>query len=297
MKGVKSSVKEISNCFRKLTRIMVDKMKNIIGIDKLKPENQNICSTDHATYKIIFLKTMYKQNERSSDQATNKYTIHYLKNIYIQETDTKNVKKIKRSVNCNQLSNTRKIKSSAKENVRNIDNTIKRIKMIEKSIRLIKNNKRKRECSAKENETTIDNTIQNKYKRIKLDENCKRINNKRKRISSTKVNDRKGINHTLKFICKRKKNDNITKRNTIEEPENITVSNYDECKSILKKERLCYKPIRKTSDTLLSLIYLQQINECIYNYLLNRLLIALTTNIVISAIKYQHILLCNVIYK
>ena len=290
MKGVKSSVKEISNCFRKLTRIMVDKMKNIIGIDKLKPENEKICSTDHATYKIIFLKTMYKQNERSSDQATNKYTRHYLKNIYIQETDTKNVKKIKRSVNCNQLSNTRKRKSSAIENVRNIDNTIKRIKMIENSIRLNKNNKRKRDCSAKENETTIDNTIQNIYKRTKIDENCKRINNKRKRISSTKVNDRKCIDHTLKFKCKRKKKDNITKRNTIEEPENITVSNYDECKSILKKERL-------TSDMLLSLIYLQQINECIYNYLLNRLLIALTTNIVISAINYQHILLCNVIYK
>ena len=187
MKGVKSSVKEISNCFRKLTRIMVDKMKNIIGIDKLKPEIKKICSTDHATYKIIFLKTMYKQNERSSDQATNKYTIHYLKNIYIQETDTKNVKKIKRSVNCNQLSNTRKRKSSAIENVRNIDNTIKRIKMIENSIRSNKNNKRKIECSAKENEITNGNTI----KRIKMIEKSIRLikNNKRKRECSAKENE------------------------------------------------------------------------------------------------------------
>ena len=53
-------------------------MKNIIGIDKkkLKPEKQQICSTGHA-YEIIFLKTMYKQNTRSSHQSTNNYTIQY----------------------------------------------------------------------------------------------------------------------------------------------------------------------------------------------------------------------------
>ena len=62
------------------------------------------------------------------------------------------MKKIKRSINGNQLSNTRKRKYCMIENVRNIDNTIKRIKMIEKIIRLNKNNKRKKECSAKENE-------------------------------------------------------------------------------------------------------------------------------------------------
>ena len=57
------------------------------------------------------------------------------------------MKKIKRIVNGNQLSNTRKRKSCMIKNVRNIDNTIKRIKMIEKSIRLNKNNKRKRDLS------------------------------------------------------------------------------------------------------------------------------------------------------
>ena len=93
--------------------------------------------------------------------------------------------------------------------------------------------------------------------------------------------------HTLKYICKRKKED-INKRNTIKEHEHSTLIDYDECTSILNKERL-------TPDMLLSLIYFQQINKCIYNYLINRLL--LTTKIVISAINHQHILWCNIIYK
>ena len=97
------------------------------------------------------------------------------------------------------------------------------------------------------------------------------------------------VYHTLKYICKRKKED-INKRNTIKEHENSTVIDYDECTSILNKERL-------TPDMLLSFIYFQQINKCIYNYLKNRLLLTLTTKIIISAINHQHILLCNIIYK
>ena len=55
---------------------------------------------------------------------------------------------------------------------------------------------------------------------------------------------------------------------------------YDECKLILNKERL-------TPDMLLSLIDLQHINKCIYNYLINKLFLSLTTKIVISAINHQ----------